>query len=193
MLRFYKYFICSIPTEEEEELEQEEQKEQDEFRGSLCSLDSADLAMLCQSCRIKNTTRASSAHTQRVLQLGHGGEVGDRICLVLQKGREGKCPGGKAKEWEMQWIVKFSIVFQCNSAERNGTKRKRFWCWQVNCSCQSVETTRSAHLAVWKGIFSWFLLFSSPSFSWLPACQMICRQHICVPIYIHTLYISAVL
>lgn len=96
MLRFYKYFICSIPTKEEEELEQEEQKEQDEFRGSLCSLDSADLAMLCQSCRIKNTTRASSAHTQRVLQLGHGGEVGDRIWSCKRGGRE-SAPGWQSK------------------------------------------------------------------------------------------------
>lgn len=98
MLRFYKYFICSIPTEEEQEEEQEEQKEQDDFRGSLCSLDSADLAMLCQSCRIKNTTRASSAgglqHTQSC-NLASGARLG--IGFGLAKGRGESAPGWQSK------------------------------------------------------------------------------------------------
>jgi len=107
--------------------------------------------MLCQSCRIKNTT------------LGLRVEIwGLRSCWVVPNTQscnlpiegvglgKGKVP--RAREWEMQWIVKFSIVFQCNSVERNETKRNENASdadrWIAAVSQWKRQSPSSAHLLV---------------------------------------------
>lgn len=104
---------------------------------AFCFLDSADLAILCQSCCIKNTQRCARA----VGEGGWVGKPGQHIDCVQQSCNFALTVRSKKRnrEWErekeeaeevlgskMQWIVKFSIVFQCNSVKRNAADADRW-------------------------------------------------------------------
>lgn len=104
---------------------------------AFCFLDSADLAILCQSCCIKNTQRCARA----VGEGGWVGKAGQHIDCVQQSCNFALTVRSKKRnrEWErekeeaeevlgskMQWIVKFSIVFQCNSVKRNAADADRW-------------------------------------------------------------------